>query len=116
MRYPPASESCCACEDFSMQHSNDIPSRPAAPEPSAGAPPAAGSTDESIGRPATWREGRYQRSGAPVDQSVNQPSQTDDAPHDTVGTQTPPASSRANRPKSPPAERQKPVTLRDYDP
>jgi hypothetical protein len=57
-----------------------------------------GSTDESIGRPAGWREGRYQRSGAPVDQSV-----------------TPPASSRANRPKSPPAEQLKPVTLRDYE-
>jgi hypothetical protein len=75
----------------------------------------AGSTDESIGRPADWREGRYQRSGARVDQSVNQPAQTDDEPHDTVGTQTPPESSRANRPKSPSAEQQKPVTLRDYE-
>lgn len=63
---------------------------------SGGAP--SGSTDESIGRPAGWREGRYQRSGAPVDQSV-----------------TPPASSRANRAKSPPAEQLKPVTLRDYE-
>jgi hypothetical protein len=74
-----------------------------------------GSTDEAIGRPTAWREGRYQRRGTPVDASVNQPSQTDDAPHDTVGTQTPPASARPNRPKAPPAEQQKPVTLRDYE-
>jgi hypothetical protein len=80
-----------------------------------GAAVPGGSTDQSIGRPGNWREGRYQRSGARVDQSVNQPSQTDDEPHDTVGTQTPPASARANRPKSPPAEQQKPVTLRDYE-
>jgi hypothetical protein len=85
----------------------------AAAAPEGGAAPA-GSTDESIGRPGNWREGRYQRDGARVDQSVNQPSQTDDEPHDTVGTQTPPAAPRANRPKSPPAE-QKPVTLRDYE-
>lgn len=84
-------------------------------ESSPGAAPPSGSTDESIGRPSGWREGRYQQSGAPVDQSVNRPSQTDDEPHDTVGTQTPPASSRANRPKSPPAEQLKPVTLRDYE-
>jgi hypothetical protein len=32
-----------------------------------------------------------------------------------MGTQTPPASSRANKPKSTPPERQKPVTLRDYE-
>lgn len=80
-----------------------------------GAAAPAGSTDQAIGRPGEWREGRYQRSGARVDQSVNQPSQTDDQPHDTVGTQTPPASSRANRPKSPPTRQQQPVTLRDYE-
>lgn len=57
-----------------------------------------GSTDESIGRPGNWREGRYQRRGAPVDQSVNDPSQ-----------------STQSAPKSPPAEDQKPVTLRDYE-
>jgi hypothetical protein len=94
-----------------MQHSKE--GHPRSNHEGAVAP--AGSTDESIGRPADWREGRYQRSGARVDQSVNQPSQTNDQPHDTVGTQTPPASSRANRPKSPPAEQQKPVTLRDYE-
>jgi hypothetical protein len=72
---------------------------PGAAAPSAAAASAAaptGSTDESIGRPGTWREGRYQRGGAPVDQSVNKPSQSD-------------------RPKSPPAEEQKPVTWRDYE-
>jgi hypothetical protein len=101
-----------------MQHSKE--GRPGSPRDDAapaddGAAAPAGSTDDSIGRPGNWREGRYQRDGARVDQSVNQPSQTDDEPHDTVGTQTPPASSpRANRPKSPPAEQQKPVTLRDY--
>jgi hypothetical protein len=89
-------------------------------DPSAAAPPPgstapSGSTDESIGRPAGWREGRYQRSGAPVDQSVNKPSETDDEPHDTVGTQTPPASSHANKPKPLPADQQRPVTRRDYE-
>ncbi|MGA2398987.1 MAG: hypothetical protein ABSG30_13100 [Steroidobacteraceae bacterium] len=54
-----------------------------------------GSTDESIGRPGNWREGRYQRSGALVDQSVNDPSQ--------------------QNPPDPPAEREKPVTRRDYE-
>jgi hypothetical protein len=54
-----------------------------------------GSTDESIGRPGNWREGRYQRDEARVDQSVNPPSQS--------------------APKAPPAEQQKPVTLQDYE-
>ncbi len=76
---------------------------------------AKGSTDEAIGRPADWREGRYQRKGAKVDQSVNQPSQTDDEPHDTVGTQTPPSTGKANAPNNPPAVDQKPVTRRDYE-
>jgi hypothetical protein len=58
-------------------------------------PAKTGSTDESIGRPDNWREGRYQRAGARVDQSVDQPSQ--------------------RAPKSPPAKQQKPVTLRDYE-
>ncbi len=29
-----------------------------------------GSSDESIGRPGPWREGRYQEKGVPVDESV----------------------------------------------
>jgi hypothetical protein len=93
-----------------MQHSKE--DRPQSNHDGAaheGAAAPAGSTDESIGRPGDWREGRYQRSGARVDQSVNQPSQNE--PRDPAGTQTP----RANRPKSPPAEQQKPVTLRDYE-
>ena len=103
-----------------MQHSDDTRAPPGAssknPSANSGAGSTGdGSTDETIGRPPSWREGRYQRRGAPVDQSVNQPSQTDDAPHDTVGTQTPPTTGRDNRPKSPPAEQQKPVTLRDYE-
>jgi hypothetical protein len=35
-------------------------------------------TDESIGRPGPWREGRYQRSGQSLDQSV-----APDPPHDS---------------------------------
>jgi hypothetical protein len=72
------------------------PRAAAAGEAAPGAAPPTGSTDESIGRPSDWREGRYQRSGEPVDQSVK----------------TPPATSRATGPK--PAE-QRPVTLRDYE-
>lgn len=74
-----------------------------------------GSSDQSIGRPEAWREGRYQRKGERVDASVNQPSQTAAEPHDTVGTQTPPATGTANKPKAPPAQDEKPVTLKDYE-
>ncbi len=76
---------------------------------------ARASTDEAIGRPADWREGRYQQKGARVDQSVNKPSQTDDEPHDTVGTQTPPSTGKANAPKNPDPATEKPVTRRDYE-
>jgi hypothetical protein len=31
---------------------------------------AGGSSDESIGRPAEWREGRYEKAGTPLDDSV----------------------------------------------
>jgi hypothetical protein len=81
--------------------------------PDSGAP--VGSTDESIGRPGPWREGRYERKGERVDQSVNQPGETPAEPHDTMGTQTPPATGRANKPKAPPAQDEKPVTLKDYE-
>jgi hypothetical protein len=94
-----------------MQHSNEE-GRPRPNDDGPAAPTApTGSTDQAIGRPGNWREGRYQRSGARIDQSVNQPSQTEHEPDATVGTQT----SRATRPKSPPAEQLKPVTLRDYE-
>jgi hypothetical protein len=45
-----------------------------------------GSSDESIGRPKEWREGRYQRPGAPVDRSVVKPAQTHDESPDRVST------------------------------
>jgi hypothetical protein len=54
-----------------------------------------GSTDEAIGRPEEWREGRYQRRGAPVDESVNKPEQ--DASH------------------APPPKHGRPVTRKDYE-
>ena len=76
-----------------MQHSKKE-GRPRANDDDPAAP--TGSTDQAIGRPGNWREGRYQRSGARIDQSVTQ-------------------TSRANRPKSPPADQLKPVTLRDYE-
>jgi hypothetical protein len=79
------------------------------------APEGAGSSDESIGRPANWREGRYQQSGKPVDQSVNKPSEATAEPHDTVGTQTPPATGRDNAATRKPPQGQKPVTRKDYE-
>jgi len=41
----------------------------------ADAPPS-GSTDESIGRPGPWREGRYEQKDKPVQQSVITPPRT----------------------------------------
>lgn len=74
-----------------------------------------GSSDESIGRPANWREGRYQERDKPIDASVNKPSQTDDEPHDTVGTQTPPAQGPANAVKPKPVKGDPTVTREDYE-
>ena len=37
-----------------------------------------GSSDEAIGRPKEWREGRYQEANKPVDQTVDTESQPDD--------------------------------------
>jgi hypothetical protein len=74
-----------------------------------------GSSDEAIGRPAEWREGRYEQPGKPVDQSVNNPAQTDDEPHDTVGTQTPPAAKRDKSAATQPPKGQRPVTRKDYE-
>ena len=45
--------------------------------------PSTGSSDEAIGRPKQWREGRYQQPGKPVDRSVTTP-QTHS--HDTKST------------------------------
>jgi hypothetical protein len=44
-----------------------------------------GSSEEAIGRPDEWREGRYQREGDPVDRSVERSPETDQ-PHDVVST------------------------------
>lgn len=53
-----------------------------------------GSSDESIGRPADWREGRYQQPGKAVDESVVEPVQRD---------------------QPPPEPPSKPVTRKDYE-
>jgi hypothetical protein len=39
-----------------------------------------GSSDQSIGRPKEWREGRYQCAGKPVDQGVATPGNKDQGP------------------------------------
>ena len=43
-----------------------------------------GSSDESIGRPAEWREGRYERAGTPVDKSVHVPADERNRSHEPV--------------------------------
>ena len=45
-----------------------------------------GSTDESIGRPGEWREGRYEQKGKPVDQRVDDPAQDPTKAPDVVST------------------------------
>ena len=45
-----------------------------------------GSGDESIGRPEEWREGRYEKPGAPVDRSVRKPPGEGNAPPDAKST------------------------------
>ena len=75
-----------------------------------------GSSDEAIGRPKEWREGRYQQADKPVDPSVNDPSQTSDEPHDTVGTQTPPNTTVRGRDRKKAHDpRDRPVTREDYE-
>ena len=59
-----------------------------------------GSSDEAIGRPDEWREGRYQRGGHPVDRSVDKSSETDHA-RDTVST--PVTEKDYSQPQKPPA-------------
>ena len=41
-----------------------------------------GTSDESIGRPAQWREGRYEMAGSRVDESVMK--RPGEAPPDTI--------------------------------
>ena len=54
-----------------------------------------GSKDENIGRPGPWKEGRYQRPGQSVDQSVRTPAGTSPNPNKPTST---------------------PTTRKDYDP
>lgn len=53
-----------------------------------------GSSDESIGRPKQWREGRYQQPGQSIDDSVKAPDKGSDGSTDRIST---------------------PVTQRDYE-
>jgi len=55
---------------------------------------ASGSSDDSIGRPQEWREGRYQQPGTSPKQTVITPPRTKPASNDPVST---------------------PVTRRDYE-
>ena len=43
-----------------------------------------GTSDESIGRPSEWREGRYEKAGRPVEPSVVK--KPGEAPPDTTST------------------------------
>jgi hypothetical protein len=45
-----------------------------------------GSSDEDIGRPGPWREGRYQQPGKSVDDSVDDASQRSEGNTDPVST------------------------------
>lgn len=90
----------------------DVGNRP--PRDNSGSAPT-GSSGEAIGRPADWQEGRYQQRGQPVDQSVNKPSEAAGEPHDTVGTQTPPATGKKNAATGRPPKGQATVTRKDYE-
>jgi hypothetical protein len=48
--------------------------------------PSKGTTDEDIGRPGAWTEGRYQSPGQPLDQSVLPPQETPPDPKKPVST------------------------------
>lgn len=45
-----------------------------------------GSSDESIGRPTEWREGHYEQSGMPIDQSVTTPENGSNGAGDRIST------------------------------
>ena len=45
-----------------------------------------GSSDEAIGRPEDWREGRYQQPGKPVNDTVRAPTNGRDQPAEVVST------------------------------
>jgi hypothetical protein len=44
-----------------------------------------GTSDEGIGRPKEWREGRYQQPGKPVDDTVETGTETPDVPAGSNG-------------------------------
>ena len=54
--------------------------------PASGPGKAAGSSDQAIGRPSAWREGRYEQSGKPVDKSVITPGGAAAASRDEIST------------------------------
>ena len=45
-----------------------------------------GTSDEAIGRPKEWREGRYQQPGKPVDRSVETPPGQEDTQNEPEST------------------------------
>ena len=45
-----------------------------------------GSSDQAIGRPPQWREGRYEKRGKPIEPSVLKKPQEDSGPPDTTST------------------------------
>ena len=45
-----------------------------------------GSTNEDIGRPGPWKEGRYQRTDESVDQTVHTPAGTSPNPDKRIST------------------------------
>ena len=51
-----------------------------------GETPANGTSDESIGRPSVWREGRYQKAGIPLEPSVVKKPKEGAGPPDTPST------------------------------
>jgi hypothetical protein len=62
-----------------------------------------GTTNESIGRPGPWREGRYEESGQPLEDSV--------APDPPLDSKRPLNEAPAKAPSGPVST---PVTLEDY--
>ena len=45
-----------------------------------------GTSDEAIGRPKEWREGRYQQPGKPVDETVDTEAKPEQKPESPVST------------------------------
>lgn len=45
-----------------------------------------GSSDESIGRPREWREGRYEQPGMPIGESVTTPENGSNGADDRIST------------------------------